>query len=432
MIRTSAFVVALGSVSCFVVAVAGCSASPSAVAATHEALRGDGAGDDAVSPAGPAGAVGLAVEVENGVGTPLRLRAGQRVWVDQIDVRAFLDRNVDEGVDGLAASGDFAGAPWIGSRMIEAEPQPIPNFDGTFVQRRFYRNALWMEAPSWFVLSQLDAGGHEVGSPILLSAGSDFTRRSSDDFFVRRMRALQWVNDCPTLPACAGATHFQEEALIELRNSMAPWRTFALDPRTTALALKWTMKPGSWTIPVTQEANPPTGTASPSTSAPLTPRPARMAPTRRAAPSSSRSTLRDGAGNRLHPPGSLPKYLEVIFGAEQSRHPVLPRLLRSDHDVLPAQAPRAAAACADFIGTGAEHPAHPLAWSTSTTVLGPNDTDLVASIATDGVYGELRAFPTGNKLFGGAFDPTHAAWFEPVRDTWSSTFPPTRRPAPTW
>ncbi len=47
-----------------------------------------------------------------------------------------------------------------------------------------------------------------------------------------------------------------------------------------------------------------------------------------------------------------------------------------------------------------------------------NDTEVVATIARDGVYGELRAFPTAPKLFGGAFDPSHAAWFDPVPDTW--------------
>src|SRR5262245_12095977 len=98
----------------------GC-ASPPAEAATGAAAALETAGQPAVPPPG---AVGLALEVENGVGTPLLLRAGQTYWLDQLDLRAFLDTSVDEGVAGLDRSGDFAALPWSGVTRIEQEPQP--------------------------------------------------------------------------------------------------------------------------------------------------------------------------------------------------------------------------------------------------------------------------------------------------------------------
>jgi hypothetical protein len=373
-------------------------------------------------PVAPPGAVGLALEVENGAGTPLQLRAGQTYWLDQLDIRTFLDTSVDEGVAGLDASGDFAALPWAGVSFVEQEPEPIPNADGTFIQRRVYRNAFWMEQLSYFTLQQLDASNHPVGAPLLVSSGLDDRRRDSDDFFVRRLRALQWVNDCPTLPACTGATHYQEEALVELRNSTSPNRTFTLDARTASFALSWTMRPGApWIIPVTQVARPALAYGF---SIDLTPQtPPRADGTY--APGSAitfRVTLRDGAGARLHPLGALPRYSDVVFGGDTSGiqyyrgffDPTI-TYYRRKH--------RERQLLADFMGPAQSiQPIRSLVSVES--VLDPStDTEVVATLTRDGVYGELRAFPTASKLFGGAFDPTHAAWFDPVPDTFQFHVP---------
>src|SRR5688572_13044760 len=56
--------------------------------------------------------IGLALEIDQGVGVPLKLRSGQRFYINQIDMRASIDRTVDEGVDGLAEEGDFASLDW--------------------------------------------------------------------------------------------------------------------------------------------------------------------------------------------------------------------------------------------------------------------------------------------------------------------------------
>jgi hypothetical protein len=272
-----------------------------------------------------------------------------------------------------------------------------------------------MEVPSWFTLAQLDGNGNVVGQPLTVSAGSDYFGGLGDDFFVRRLRAIQWVNDCPALPACAGATKLEEEALIELRNSARPSRTFTLDARTQSLSLSWSLKSGAWSIPVTQVANPAFAYGFSIDLTPLTPPRADGT----YAPGSAiqfQVTLRDGAGNRLHPVGSLPKYLDVIFGVDQSGI----QYYRGFFDPTVTyyrRKHRERQLLADFMGPAQQ--IQPIRSIVQVgTVLGPDDTDLVGSLATDGVYGELRAFPTGNRLFGGAFDPTHAAWFLPVPDNW--------------
>jgi hypothetical protein len=49
--------------------------------------------------------------------------------------------------------------------------------------------------------------------------------------------------------------------------------------------------------------------------------------------------------------------------------------------------------------------------------LGPDDAQITATPARDGVFAEFQTFPRAPDLFGGAFDPMHAGWFAPVSDT---------------
>src|SRR5579872_6554709 len=68
--------------------------------------------------AAPAGAttadtpIGIAFDVEDGVALPLRIRSRQRFYIQQIDLRAHVDRGVEDGVAGLATAGDFAALDW--------------------------------------------------------------------------------------------------------------------------------------------------------------------------------------------------------------------------------------------------------------------------------------------------------------------------------
>src|SRR4051812_44252055 len=107
------------------VAFAGC--TDPGVVAQQASLTGD--------------ARGLALDIEDGAGVPLSVRTGQLFYVNQIDLRANIEASVDEGVGGLRSRGAAASLPWAGARLADEEPLSIPNNDGTFTRRRFYRDA---------------------------------------------------------------------------------------------------------------------------------------------------------------------------------------------------------------------------------------------------------------------------------------------------
>ncbi len=88
--------------------------------------------------------IGLAIDIEDGVPVPLSVRANQTFYINQIDMRAHVDTTVDEGVDGLFTSGDFA--PISTGRGTQVRRSGVrvstrANADGTFTRRRFYREA---------------------------------------------------------------------------------------------------------------------------------------------------------------------------------------------------------------------------------------------------------------------------------------------------
>jgi hypothetical protein len=371
--------------------------------------------------------VGLAIEVDNGVGQPLQIRQGQRFYLNQLDIRASVDLSQDEGVAPLASTGDFADLPWEGTRLADQEFVLLANPDGTFTRQRFYRAAAWMDAGSTFTLAQWDAHGRPLAPPLVVDAGQEARRQEHDDFFVRRLRAIQWTFDCRTLTDCAGAQRFTAEALVELRYAMHPDRTFVIDPRTTHLAVTWSLLPARvYTIPVTHDADPPFAYGF---SIDLTPEtPPRADGTY--APGTDvtfRITLRDGDGQRLHPEGTLPTYNEVAFGPNPAgiqyyraffdptttyyRRKHRERMLMSQI-IGPAQAIQPIRRILDleaFLETEA-------------------DVQTTATLARDGVYAQIRTIPTAHDLFGGAFDPTHAAWDTSVPDAWTYHLPDNARP----
>ena len=140
--------------------------------------------------------------------------------------------------------------------MEGVSPVVLANDDGTFTQRSFYDGATWMNEPSSLLLEQIDAAGNVVAPPILTSIGSATDERPSDGFFIRRLRAIQWTNDCVSTTDCTGASNFMEEALVEVRNAVDRSNTFRVHPNTAAFRLSWSLKSTSWTIPVTQVATP--------------------------------------------------------------------------------------------------------------------------------------------------------------------------------
>lgn len=373
--------------------------------------------------------VGLAIEVDNGVGTPLQVRRGQTFYVNQIDLRASTTSTVDEGVSGLRTRGDFAHLPWTGIALEEQEFALLPNADQTFTRRTFFRGAAWIETRSTFRLEQIDRAGHVVGTPITLDAGEDAAQHLADDFFDRRLRAIQWTRDCPTSSDCAGADTFEEEALVEVRHALRPERTFTMDARTTGFRLHWSLRPGpAYTIPVTQIATPLFGYGfSIDVDTVTAPRPnGTYAP---GSDISFRLTLKDGTGTRLHPPGALPSYNDVVFGA----NPAGIQYYRAFFDPTTTywrRKHRERMLMAEFIGP-AQHAQPIRSIIDLDKFLNADDVQVTGTLERDGVYAEFRTFPTARDLFGGALDPAHAGWAAPVPDTWTHHIP-TDAPAGTY
>lgn len=258
--------------------------------------------------------IGIGLDIEDGAAIPLRIRRRQRFYLQQIDLRAHADRSVEEGVAALAGAGDFADLDWTGTRRVDESFVSVPNMDGTFTRRRLFRDARWMNDRTRFAIEQLDAAGHRLGPTLVVDTGSEFQRSAGDDFFVRRLRAIQWTNDCTSRSDCGSATSFMEEALVELRNAGDATRSVALDASTTQLRVTWSAHHDhSYTIPVEQVDNPtwdygfvidlsvttppgPRGVYTPGQTLDV------------------KFTLRDGAGKPLHPPGVLPTFLDYLSG----------------------------------------------------------------------------------------------------------------------
>jgi hypothetical protein len=365
--------------------------------------------------------VGLAIEVDNGVGTPLQVKRGQTFYLNQIDLRASTTSIVDEGIAGLGARSDFADLPWSHIRREEEAFVLLPNADGTFTRRVFYRGAAWMNAGSTMRLEQADERGDTIGSPILIDTGLDQDHRASGGFFNRRFRAIQWTRDCRTAADCEGATKFEEEALVELRNAMHREQTFTIEPRTTALRLHWSLRPGKpYIIPVTQVASP---TFSYGFSIDID----RVTPPRpdgTYAPGSDitfRVTLKDGAGRRLHMPGALPSYNEVTFGSNAAGIQYY-RAFLDPTTTYWRRKHRERMLMAVFLG-----PAQNIQPIRSVigldAFLNADDVQITGTLPRDGVYAEVHTFPTAHDLFGGAFDAAHAGWAVRIPDTWTHHVP---------
>ncbi|HEX8112817.1 MAG TPA: cytochrome c3 family protein [Kofleriaceae bacterium] len=260
--------------------------------------------------------IGIALDVEDGVAIPLRIRSGQRFYIQQIDLRAHVDRGVEEGVAGLACAGDFAALDWAGTRQVDESFVSVPNADGTFTRRRLFREARWMNERTRFVIEQLDAAGRRLGLPLVVDTGAELRRSPDDSFFVRRLRAIQWTNDCASRSDCSHAASFLEEALVELRYASGPDPSAVLDAATTRLRVTWTAHHDHpYTIPVEQVHNPTWDYGFVIDLAVATP----PGPGGVYTPGQTlqvKFTLRDGAGKPLHPPGVLPTFRDYLSGQD--------------------------------------------------------------------------------------------------------------------
>lgn len=367
--------------------------------------------------------IGLALSIRDGQGEPLKVRKGQRFYINQLDIQAAIDTNVDEGVKGLDSAGDFASLNWQGTTFVDQSFQTEANAsNGKFTRRRFYRKARWMKDPSAFVIEQLDAQGRVSGLPWIPSTGLENLRTPIDSFFTRRLRAIQYTNDCPALDDCTGATSFREEALLELRNANGPNPSVKIGANTTKLRVRWSLKPDQpYEIPITQVAAPQWDYGFKMDVTAVTPPNAQgfYAPGQQV---SFKITLRDGAGNRLHPDGGLPSYADFVNGTIDSgitywRGPFEPfsTYYRRKHQEkqlsMAFQGPKQSVqpirnvlnivAALDF-GTGIISVAKP---------------------ETDGFFGQAVIIPNIAFVLGGP--PT---WGIPVSDTYTFTIPSNAQP----
>ena len=372
--------------------------------------------------------VALALEVEDGAGVPLKLKAGQPFYVNIIDIRASVTATRDEGLDGLRKAGDFSSLPWGGTKLIEQEPVLLANADGTYTRRRFYRQAQWMNVPSTFSVQPVDAKGRPTGRTIVLNIGTDDQLRDNDDFFIRRLRGIQWTNDCKSLTDCSGAKNFLEEGLVEVRNARtANLQSFTLSADTTALKVNWSLHAGcpDYTIPVEQVKNPTYAYGVSAEVKALTP-PRYNGTYAAGSRITFQVTLRDGAGNRLHPQGSLPTYNEVIFGQNEPGIQYY-RAFFDPTATYYRRKHRERNMMTQIIGPAQR--IQPIRTVIELDAfLGPDDVQTVGTLERDGVYSQFQLFPPANDLFGGAFDPAHKGWDAPVSDTWTYTLPSNAEP----
>src|SRR6185503_7774532 len=212
---------------------------------------------------------------------------------------------------------------------------------------------------------------------------------------------------------CAGASSFQEEALVELRNARTPGPVFTLAPSTAALEVRWSLKPGShYVVPITQVAAPPFDYGvSPEIAALTPPGPGGVyAP---GADITFQITLRDGAGNRLHPPGSLPSYNDVVSGQDETGI----QYYRAFFDPTTTdyrRKHRERMLMAQIIGPMQD--VQPI----RTVVDLSQFADPVITIGTpsrDGVFSQANTFPSSDILFN------PAAWSSLASDTWTYHLP---------
>jgi hypothetical protein len=395
-------------------------AACSAVASSDERASSSSAAlaptpcDESRQPQGPtstATPIGLALEVDDGTGKAIQVRAGQTFWLEIVDLRASTTSTVDEGINGLKTTGDFAQLPWGNPRLEGVSPDVLANTDGTFTQRTFFDNATWMRVPSALLLEQIDAAGKVVAPPILTSIGSADDERPSDGFFIRRLRAIQWTNDCVSTTDCTGASNFLEEALVEVRNAVDRSNTFRIHPNTAAFRLSWSLKSSSWTIPITQVATPTYDYGFNIDIDAVTP-PSAAGYYLPGTDITFRTTLRDGAGNRLHPVGSLPTYNEAELGPDEAGIQYY-RAFFDPTTTYWRRKHRERNMIAEIIGP--EQDIQPIrSFVELTSIFDPSGVQLVATPSRDGMFAEYVTFPSANNLFAGG-----AGWDAPVSDSFT-------------
>jgi hypothetical protein len=250
---------------------------------------------------GPAPPVAIDLRIADGRPDTLHLVAGRAYRIDQINLIARDERPDDDGLNALITRSSFAHLDWRG--LTRAFADTVRGLDGVPFFQEIYRDAAWMGARHRLAVIPLDAEGRPTGPPVELESQADQPAIPLDAFPIRRPAVIREQR-----PAIIRA-----EALLQLRNASIRWprpeETIEIGPATRSLLLAWEGEAGprrDYTIPIEFVAAPAFGYGFTFDLDFAAPEPARGF-----APGDEVEvvlTFRDGAGNRLHLPGSLPTY----------------------------------------------------------------------------------------------------------------------------
>ena len=298
------------------------SAIDESVATNEGALHGGGHDDrDHRDRCGHGDAVGLSLWFENGAvrledGTPktLTIYGDDDRYIQELDITAAVDTTTDQGITPVIRSGDMSKLDWQGVQLVDEDYRPeLGSNPPTYTRSRFYRKARWMERASVLSITPVDDRNRPVGDPIIANVGTDNTWKESDDGFVRRFDARQMTRGCRAIGDCTGATSFTAQGLMQFRDALhAERRAERIPPNAKKLAVFWTEDPKNTRyIPIVRK----THFETPyrygyQVDVDRLNRPANGQYFVPGETIDFRLTLRDGDGNRLHEPGSLPSYAD--------------------------------------------------------------------------------------------------------------------------
>jgi hypothetical protein len=365
--------------------------------------------------------VGLSLLFSNGAAGPRLLVGSAQRFVQEIDLVESVPSATDQGIQPLLQNSRVSGLNWNGVQQVEEIW--VPSLDGTFTRERYFRGARWMERPSTFTLRALNANGNPVGSPWVVQAGRDDRQRPGDDAFVRRFVARQSAFGCASVGDCSGATYLAE-ALVQLRDALDPEAGALSVPASAAqLQLSWSRLPGQdYVVDVEQVPAPQSDfdygfqVALDEASSP--------ANGLFYAPGESVSfqiSFRDGAGNRLSPPGQLPTYAEFASGQVESglRYLDLGLQTRLYYALKHRESNLL------FVLSGpTDQLRTPQTVVDPTLFFGPQVP--FATTAVDGFTAVAQTVPPAGIVFGGLFDPT--LWTLPVSDVVTFSIPADAEP----
>ena len=264
------------------------------------------------------GNVGLSLFFQNGVMPPVTFYGNPPRYLQELDISTkSVTSTTDLGIEPLKQTGDLANLNWTGIKQVEEEWKPV---NGKYNRVRYYRGAQWMTQRSTFTITPLDAGGIPIGAAITADAGwDDRINEGSDDAWVRRFTARQTAAGCPAINNCTGAT-YTAQGVVSFRDALNPNARAKLLPANTAtLEVRWSVSNFVYKVAVNHSP----ATALPygygfspaleSVTAPANGQFYQPGDTLR-----YRIVLKDGAGKRLHPIGSLPTYAQVTSGTDTS------------------------------------------------------------------------------------------------------------------